>query len=159
MDHSDHLEIGVALIRKIDGHIRWLGMLNDAKNLVNFVVAHRLEKESWRESVAREVAWALQLDRRREFVVSNMAQLNCKFVSALPGQSEPTKIACAFYNVELYGKSTVAKVDLSEDLIWLNSNEICNGVTDSGIPLNPLIVMLNEHARVIQHWESDATGE
>ena len=70
------LEIGVALIRKIDRRVRWLGKFDRARKQIDFVIAERLEKESWRESVMREVAWELAIDRRRDFVVSNMAQLN-----------------------------------------------------------------------------------
>lgn len=159
MDRSDHLEIAVALVRKIDKQIRWLGILDAEKKQVDFVVAQRLEKESWRESVTREVAWKLELDRHRDFIVSNMAQINSEFEAVLPGNSETTKIACTFYNVELYRKSTVLKVEQDEHLIWLTSNEICNGATQDGIPLNPLIVLLNEHVKVIQHWESDTMEE
>jgi len=152
----DKLEIGVALIRKIDQRIRWLGILNSATQQIDFVIADRLEKESLRESISREVTWKIDIDRKRDIVVSNMAQLNIDFETDLPGRSEPTNIVCAFYNVELYRKSAVAQVDQDENLIWLTSNEICDGVTKDGIKLNPLIVLLNERAKVIQHWESDA---
>ena len=91
------LEIGVALIRNLNERVRWLGKLDQTKKQVNFVIAKRLEKESW-----REVAWELEIDRKRDFLVSNMAQLNIQLDMVLPSDSEPTNIACAFYNVELY---------------------------------------------------------
>ena len=153
------LEIGVALIRKMDQKIRWLGKIDPTSQQIDFVIAERLEKESWRESVTREVAWELGIDRRRDFVVSNMAQLNIQLDTILPGSTEETSVACAFYNVELYRKSAVEQVDQNENLVWLTSNEICNGVTDDGIELNPLILILNEEAKVIQHWESDQIDE
>ncbi len=153
------MEIGVALIRKMDRRIHWLGKFDRANNQIDFVIAHRLEKESWRESIIREVAWELDIDRKRDFIVSNMAQLNINLEATLPGQLEPVSVACAFYNVELYRKSAIEQIDGNADLVWLSSSEICNGVTDNGTPLNPLVVLLNEEADVIQHWESDATGE
>lgn len=155
----DKLEIGVALIRKIDRRVRWLGKFDRARKQIDFVIAERLEKESWRESVMREVAWELAIDRRRDFVVSNMAQLNVQLDANLPGYLEQTKISCAFYNVELYRKAALAQVEKNENLVWLTSNEICDGVTEDGVKLNPLIMLLNEQAKVIQHWESDLTGE
>jgi len=153
------LEIGVALIRKIDQQIRWLGKFDRRKQQVDFVIAQRLEKESWREAVTREVAWELELDRKRDFVVSNMAQLNIQMDAVLPGGFDETNIACAFYNVELYRKSAVASVNQNESFVWLTSNEICNGETEDGVELNPLVLILNEEAKVIQHWESDLPGE
>ena len=107
----------------------------------------------------REVAWDLALDRKRDFVVSNMAQLNVQLDAILPGYPGQTSITCAFYNVELYRKAAVAQVEQNENFVWLTSNEICNGVTEDGVELNPLILILNEEAKVIQHWESDLTGE
>ena len=154
----DTLEIGVALIRQVDQRIVWLGKHNRVTQQVDFVIADRLEKESWREAVTREVAWELGLDRKRDIMVSNMAQLNVEFKSTLPGQSEPTSIVCAFYNVELYGKSARESVRQNEDFLWLNSNEICAGVTESGLPISPFLILLNQQSKVIQHWESDSLG-
>ena len=57
----DELEIGVALIRKVDQRIQWLGKKNPAQQQIDFVIADRLEKESWREAIMREVAWELDL--------------------------------------------------------------------------------------------------
>ena len=150
------LEIGVALIRKIGERIHWLGKNNPARQQIDFVIANRLEKESWRDAIMREVAWELDLDRKRDMVVSNMAQLNLEFSAVLPRQTDPAQIACAFYNVELYGKSAKAKVEENEDFLWLTSNEICDGVTETGIRIDPLWMLLNERAKVIQHWETDA---
>ena len=155
----DKLEIGVALIRKIDQRIRWLGKLNHTKQQIDFVIAERLEKESWRESVMREVAWDLAIDRRRDFVVSNMAQLNVQVEVMLPGRAEQTSVACAFYNVELYRKAALAQIERNENFVWLTSKEICDGETEDGVKMNPLILILNERAKVIQYWESDLTGE
>ena len=155
----DKLDIGVALLRKIDQQIHWLGILNATKRQIDFVIADRLEKESLRESITREVAWKIDIDRKRDLIVSNMAQLNINFETVLQGRSEPTEIACSFYNVELYRKSAIAKVDKDENLIWLTSNEICDGVSKDGFPLAPLFILLNGRAKVIQHWETDSIGE
>jgi len=156
----DSLEIGVALIRKIDQQILWLGKLNEEGSRIDFVIAERLEKESWRETIMREVAWQLEIDRRRDIVVSNMAQLNVDFETTMPGTSTAlTRINCAFYNVELYRKAALEKIKQNQAFVWLTSKEICSGVTESGIALNPLVILLNEKAKVIQHWESDALGE
>ena len=131
----DKMEISVALIRKIEQRIHWLGKFNPAKRQVEFVIAHRLEKESWRESVIREVAWQLDIDRRRDFVVSNMAQLNIELKTELPRLGQ-TKIRCAFYNVELYRSSVIEQIDNGDEFVWLTSTEICEGETEDGIPVS-----------------------
>lgn len=153
------LQLSVALIRKIDDQVRWLGKVSQSRQQIDFVTAQRLESESWRETITREVAWELGLDRKRDFIVSNMAQLNVEFEARIPGHDEPTQIACAFYNVELYRRKVLEEVEAKEDFVWLTSREICDGRSESGLVLNPMIVLLNEHANVIQRWESDATGD
>ena len=55
-----------------------------------------------------------------------------------------------------YGKPAKAKVEQNKDFIWLTSNEICDGVTRTGVRISPLWMMLNDRAKVIQHWETDA---
>ena len=43
-------------------------------------IGESLEDESFLETTIREVAWSLRLDRKRDFPVSNMAQMNLEFV-------------------------------------------------------------------------------
>lgn len=155
----EKLEIGIALVRKLDSQIKWLGKIDRTIKQVDFIMARRLERESMRESVLREVSWELDIDRRRDIVVSNMAQLNLDFETTLLGDGEPSIVSCAFYNVELYRKTVVQLIEEKEDFIWMTSAEICSGTTDDGMELNPLMVELNNQAKVIQPWESDLTGE
>lgn len=145
------LEIGVALIRRIEQEIQWLGIHNQTKHQIDFVIAHRLEKESWRDSVTREVAWQLDLDRNRDIVVSNMAQLNVEFEAALPGETDSTQIACAFYNVQLYRKAAREKISADENYLWLSCDEILAGQTEAGVVISPMLMLLNGHAKVIRH--------
>ncbi len=154
----EKMELVVALIRKIDDRVQWLGKYNASRLQVDFVTAHRLERESWRETILREVSWELDIDRKRDFVVSSMAQLNINFATALPGQADITQVAAAFYNVELYRKAVLDKINANSGFVWLTSTEICDGMTEDGIKVDPLVVLLNEEAQVIQHWESDVTG-
>ena len=153
------MELGVALIRRIEQRVQWLGKYNETRRQVDFVTALRLEKESWRETIMREVAWQLEVDRRRDFVVSSMAQMNINFETRFLHQAESTQVAAAFYNVELYRKAAMDRIAANEDFIWLTSNEICDGVTEDGLRIDPLLVLLNKEAQVIQYWESDVAGD
>jgi hypothetical protein len=155
----EKIELGLALIRKLEQQVLWLGKFNDAKEQIDFVTAKRLEKETFREAITREVAWELEIDRRRDFVVSSMAQLNINFITTLPGNSDTTQVAAAFYNVELYRRAVIEKIGESPKFVWLNSTEVCDGISKEGIKLDPLLVLLNQEAHVIQHWESDVTGD
>lgn len=147
---------GIALVRNFDtGQIlRWLGVINSVNGQVEFITAERLEGESFREAVKREVAWSLDVDRRTDFLTSKMAQINLEFVDALVEGADARHYHVAFYNVEVYRKKVLDIIEHRDDLIWLTSNEICNGVTDLGMPIDPVLIALVKRSDVIQHWES-----
>ncbi len=148
------VEVAVALIRSAHQPNIWLGKFCPQRVHFEFVTAARLEKESLRETITREVAWELGMDRSRDFVVSNMAQLNSDFQAPLPGEEADSQIICSFYNVDLYRRKPLEALKSRDDLQWLNSNELCDGKTESGIDVCPLLLLLNRHAKVIQRWES-----
>ncbi len=112
---------------------------DSANSWWDFVIARRLNKESFRESVTREVAWRLELDRNHDFLVSNMAQLNMEYVRTLPGEFNEMHIAVAFYAVDIYRKHAFLALSERKDIRWLNSVEVCQGVSIDGNSINPLI--------------------
>jgi len=154
-DLMQHLELSVALVRRTDqGATRWLAQINSANHQLNFIIADRLIDESFRETTTREVAWRLELDRHRDFLVSNMAQLNLEFVDCLPGQSEETQLMVSFYNVEIYRAAALSQLDANPKNRWVSSQEICRGGADDGKPFDELLRFLIGRSNVIQHWES-----
>lgn len=153
------LEIAVGLVRSAYRPGLWLGKFSSVKSQIEFVTATRLEKESFRETITREVAWEMGLDRSKDFLVSNMAQLNSDFQGTLPGKQTPTHILCSFYKVDLYRKTSLEAVELRRDLYWLDSTEICDGKTRQQIPVSPLLMLLNGQAKVIQRWESESESQ
>ena len=146
------LILAMALIRnRAEDGSTWLTKWNGCRGMYELICAQRLENESFRETVAREVAWQLDIDRRN-FLVSNMAQLNLEYDDLLPGDCEPTHIAVSFYNVDLYRKPAREAIKKNDQLAWLPSSEICRGITPCGKPLNPVHCSLINRARVIETW-------
>lgn len=152
---------GIALVRNFStgNMLRWLGVYNRATQTINFITGQRLEGESFRESVKREVAWSLDIDRNSDFLPSRMAQLNLEFVEALIEGEDARHYQVAFYNVEIYRESVLDKIAARDDLIWVTSEEICAGKTKLGISFDPLLVALLKKSDVIQHWESAASQQ
>lgn len=153
------LQWAVALIRThFNNERRWLatrtrGVFRNEPKL-SFIMAERLENESFREALFREVAWELELDRRRDFLVSNMAQLNMELIERLPGQTQTTHSLVSFYNVDIYRGSVCRRLARDSNVCWLDSSEVCDGVTRHGQILDPLVPWLINRSNVIQHWES-----
>lgn len=152
---------GIALIRNFStgNMLRWLGVYDRTTKTINFISGQRLEAESFRESVNREVAWSLDVDRKSDFLTSKMAQLNLEFVDALIDGDNARHYHVSFYNVEVYRTKVLDKIASRDDLIWVTSDEICNGKTRLGISFDPLLVALLKKSDVIQHWESAASQE
>jgi len=151
----DRVSLAVTLIRNSSNHlVRWLARRNQSTNELEFVIGVRLENESFREAAIREVAWELHLDRSRDFLVSNMAQMNLEFVDRLPGWYDKNHNVVSFYNVEIYRREALTQIDADPDNVWVTSDEICNGVTHSGRRFNALVPYLINRSNVIQHWES-----
>jgi hypothetical protein len=144
----------VALIRRLDnGQSLWLAREGDTPGVLNFIAAPRLEKESFRETIRREVAWVLDLDPQRDLLVSNMAQVNLEFAGRLPGDDEDSHIAAAFFMVEPYGNNAHKAIRSDPENHWLTSSEVCSGRLAKGQVLEPALVYLLERAKVINAWD------
>jgi len=71
------LHMSVALLQQtVDDRTQMLLRWQANRGCWEFIVADRLNRESFRESVVREVAWQLNLNSKSDFLVSNMAQLS-----------------------------------------------------------------------------------
>jgi hypothetical protein len=147
---------GIALVRNFStGNIlRWLGVYDRTTQKISFISGERLQGETFREAVKREVAWNLGVDRNTDFLASKMAQLNLEFVDALIEGEDARHYHVAFYNVEVYRESVLDKIAERDDLIWVTSDEIRAGKTKLGLAFDPLLMALIKKSDVIQHWES-----
>ncbi len=153
-----NLNISIGLVRHTtDEGTRWLARWNHRLDFFDFIIADRLEGESARVTTLREVSWQLNVNREKDIVVANMAQANMDFTDMLPGQTFPTKVVAAFYNVEIWRENALEVINADPANAWLSSQEICAGETTHGSLLNPLLHYLVNRSQVIQHWES-STG-
>ena len=153
----NRINLSISLVRKLttDGY-RWLAIWNESKNYYDFVIGQRLERESFRETVLRETAWELGLDRTKDFLVSNMAQANLQFEGFLPGVKEKSEVNAAFYNVEIFRDNALLLINEDPRTIWLTSQEVCSGQTNDFHRLNPMLTFLIHKSQAVQHWESSS---
>lgn len=159
--HNPAYRHGIALVRNFNtgNMLRWLGVYDRATHTINFITGERLEGESFREAIRREVAWNLDVDRNSDFLASKMAQLNLEFVESLVNGDDARHYHVAFYNVEVYRDKVLDKIAARDDLIWVTSEEICAGKTKLGIQFDPILKALIKKSDVIQHWESAASQQ
>jgi hypothetical protein len=142
----------VAFIEKFEGDkSRFLLKWQPVQNCWKFIVADRLNKESFRESIIREVAWQLDLQRRTDFLVSNMAQLCVEFIESLPDNTQ-RHVAVAFYKVHLYRRTAIESLHRDRFSRWVTAAELCQGTTADGQAIDKRIVKWINDWDVVQPW-------
>ena len=106
---------------------RYVAMRSD--DGIDLIRADRLEGETYRESLLREIGWRLDLDPKRDVVCSGVprAHLNSRLCGK--GGGEPKWYVCQFYVAHLYGKRWRDKLDARDDLAWLTGDELMTGGT------------------------------
>ena len=143
----------VAFVKQTDGsQSKMLLSWRDNAKRLEFIVADRLEKESFRESVTREVAWQLGLDRKTDFLVSSMAQLTMEYFETQPDESQ-LHIGVAFYNVHIYRQPILEKLTQESSNRWVSAAEICQGETSDGLTIHPRVVAWVNKWSIVQPWQ------
>ena len=150
------LYLAVALIRECSSEgTRHLIRRPNPSQPWQFIRTPRLEGESDRHALSREVALQLGLENSRDILVSTMAQLTIEddvdIQVAAPDQ--PSRLSISFYPVQLYGPELRRSLKNSQDLYWANAEEICAGQTQANGPIDPQVVKWIRRWDIIQHWE------
>jgi hypothetical protein len=136
--HPEHLEN------------QWLTYWNASCKHYDFVTAKRLDRESFRECLDREIAWVFDLRRGKDYLISCTARMHLD----LPVEHEDPETCnvIEFYIADLYGKAGRASVELNKNLRWLTGEEVLSGQTTEGVPVNPSLVLLLNKADVIARY-------
>lgn len=124
---TESFDGSIAMLRHtLPGYSKWLACWNDRSCCLEFVMAHRLARESYRDCLSREISWTLKLERDRDYLISSVARLHY----------EANGLTAEFFVVEPYGKSFHAKIDANPDLRWLRRHELENCRTDDGLVIS-----------------------
>ena len=143
----------IAMIRRHrDERVEWLGLWSPTRSQWEFIVGERLEHESFRETILREVSWRLGLDRDRDLLVSNMSRLNTEYVGCVPGENAEKHIALAFYAVDVYRASAIETIFQTTKCDWLTSKEVCDGMRADRSLIDPIISAWINRWEIIQPW-------
>ncbi len=121
-------QTAIALIRRwFDDQSKWLVLHDESAQRHRLIEAQRLEEESFRESIDREVAWQLDLDREKDFIVSSTPRLHLEIpieiTHGCSDKQEQRIDVVEFFLVELYGKSAQEHLDRNPNVQWLSSRQ------------------------------------
>lgn len=147
------IQLAVGIIQRVVGDkMEVLLELDPQGHSWRFVVGQRLETESFRETILREIAWRLDLDRKKDFLVAHMPLLSVEHVERPANSADDAQFKVEFYPVHLYGKKSVQKVSQSSACNWFSCREVCNGQSKHGVCIDPQIVNWLNKWQVVQPW-------
>lgn len=133
----------IALIRHPDRpEQEWLGIFDASRQFYAFVAAERLNSESWRECLDREVSWVLDLRRGKDYLISHMARLHFAESHFDPQTGDEVETAIEFYIVDPYGRKGRAAFAQLDNVRWLTNDELRNGVTTDNVNIDPWLTDL-----------------
>lgn len=139
----DRFTGSVALLRHPEQEEQaWLLKWAPRRDRWEMVVAECLEGESFREALDREVAWQLNLQRNRDYLIASMSRLHIEETLQLRGSCQQMQYVLEFFVVDLYGQSSRQIIEHAEDLQWVSSREILHGQLTTGQQIDELLVTL-----------------
>ena len=126
----------------------WLAIWDPRYQHFDFVAAEKLENDSFRECLDRQVAWVLPLRRGKDYLISAVARLHLE--ALLLVDLRPTAFLVELFIVDLYGKESLPTVSKDRSIRWLSTREVLAGATEDGQPVSPQLVMILTKADVFQ---------
>ena len=104
----------------------WLAVWNPAKGVLALPEAEKLEGESYRDGLVREVAWATGLDAKRDYLLSHAPRAHLQFADQCPGPTEGDITVLEFYVCELFRRGR-AKLEDADGVTWLTAKDLVAG--------------------------------
>jgi len=145
----------IGLIRRDreDGRDEWLALWNAGRRCYQFVEAHPLEEESYRQSLLREIAWTTGLRTGKDFLVSGAPRAHLQFAEAENCAENPTWFIVEFYLVELMGKRHRELLGENRELAWVTTADIRAGRASDGRPLCARLLSLLKQADILVSYD------
>ena len=127
----------------------WLAVWDDRNYHFDFVVAERLENDSFRECLDREIAWTLPLRSGKDYLISSVARLHLDAALSLDAsQADLMLYSIELFVVDLYGKVAAKSLANDPNLRWVSSDEVLMGKTTCGRCIAPRLVAMIRKADV-----------
>ena len=130
----------VALIRTLEEEkSRWLLRWNEQAAHSQFVESPRLDGESYRDALYREIDWQLGLDRKRDYLLSSVPRIHFEVSpcgKVLPAKTHDYEQSdfgiIEVYTAEIYRNSVIDRLNEDPTNCWTSSSEIHAGVDGKG---------------------------
>lgn len=145
----------IALIRRdrMAGRDEWLALWNAGRGCYQFVEAHKLDDETFRQSLLREIAWTTGLRIGKDFLVAGGPRAHLQFGEVEQCDAEPIWFVVEFYLVELMGKRHCDILDDHDEIRWVTAENVQAGIASDGRPICPRLLALLKQADILTPWQ------
>jgi hypothetical protein len=126
----------------------WLAVWDQQSAHFDFVFAERLENDSFRECLDREIAWTLPLRKGKDYLISSVARLHLDTAFSVAEQTNLMLYSIELFIVDLFGKMAAKSLANDPDMLWVSSEEVLGGQTNCGRKISPRLVSLIRKADV-----------
>lgn len=121
--------IGLIRDQRVDGTL-WLVRKPDNRQHYSLIQAERVDDESWRDCLDREIAWLLELESGRDYLISSVARL--RYDTEVEERNQIVRYVVEFYIVDLYGSRGKQALDDDPSCRWVRTDELTSGSFDEG---------------------------
>lgn len=117
----------IALVQDYDGEqLQWMFVACERSPNLELLWSDRLERESYRESISRELDWRFSLDRKRDYIICSTPRLSlivdpqAERVISREEALETGFGVLEIYPVQLFGKRSRQHLRDEEQIVFLN---------------------------------------
>ncbi len=143
----------IALVRRDAGDgSEWLALWNEGRGCFHFLEAHKLDDESYRQSLVREIEWTTDLRTGKDYLVSGGPRAHLAFGEVEACGEEPIWYAVEFYLVELMGRRHRDTLAADARVRWVTAADVETGRID-GRPVCPRLLALLRRADIFAPWQ------
>ena len=128
---------------------QFLTCWNERTHQLEFVAAERLEGETYRDSLLRELGWTLRVDANRQLVISHAPRIHLNCPVEISCGTPPTFYVIEFYLGFPFGRSGADAIAANPNVAWLSPEELHSGQAADGRTFSPVQRLLLSQAGLI----------
>ena len=128
---------------------QWLLMKGEE---LRFIQADRLDGDSYRECIVREISWALDQEVQEGCLVSSYSRLHLSRAIYVPSEDQEVWFEVEFFVTDLYTEAARQAAADNPHVVWLTGAEVRVGLSRNGVPICERHSLLMAAADVIPAW-------
>ncbi|QDT38257.1 hypothetical protein [Stratiformator vulcanicus] len=150
----------IAILRRTGetGGDEFLGLWSDGRACYHFPEVHKLDDESFRQSLIREIGWMTGLDGKRDFIVSGAPRAHIEAIEEGKSPDENVVLVAEFYLAEFMGKRWQSHLDEAvreNRASWISKDDIEAGHAPDRRPICSRLLSLLRTADMLRPWQSE----